>query len=237
MSFLALHGNLGSTGDWESLGLPGLQAVDLWDHSALSYFEFAHELATSLSAGQGNPVLAGYSLGGRLALYAMAIHPERWSGAVIVSAHPGLCCVEYRLARRVSDELWARDARTLAWPDLVDKWNAQSVLAGGAATSAQLALESRREAIALAFETWTLGRQDDLRRSLRSFHAPVLWITGGQDEKFTRLAAEMGEVFTDFHHEVIPDGGHRLLAERQHEVARLVEERFGIDFPHHTNEG
>ena len=42
MSFLALHGNLGSTGDWESLGLPGLQAVDLWDHSALSYFEFAH---------------------------------------------------------------------------------------------------------------------------------------------------------------------------------------------------
>lgn len=227
MSFLALHGNLGSPADWESLGLPGLHPVDLWEHSALSYFEIAHELATTLSAGQGNPVLAGYSLGGRLALYAMAIHPERWSGAVIVSAHPGLCCVEDRLARRVSDEIWARDARTLAWPDFVEKWNAQSVLGGGAATAAQLALESRREAIALAFETWTLGRQDDLRRSLRSFHAPVLWITGAQDEKFTRLALEMGEVFTDFRHEVIPDGGHRLLAERPHEVARLVGERFG----------
>jgi 2-succinyl-6-hydroxy-2,4-cyclohexadiene-1-carboxylate synthase len=227
MSFLALHGNLGSKADWELLGLPGLHAVDLWEYSALSYFEFAHELATTLSSGLENPVLAGYSLGGRLALYAMAIHPECWSGAVIVSAHPGLRCGEERLARRVSDEIWARDARTLAWSDFLEKWNAQSVLGGGVATAARLALESRREAIALAFETWTLGRQDDLRRSLRSFHAPVLWITGEKDEKFTRLAAEMGEVFTDFHHEVIPDGGHRLLADRPNEVARLTRERFG----------
>jgi 2-succinyl-6-hydroxy-2,4-cyclohexadiene-1-carboxylate synthase len=237
MSILALHGNLGCAADWETLALPDLHAVDLWEHSALSYFEFAHELATTLSSGLVLPVLAGYSLGGRLALYAMAMHPERWAGAVIVSAHPGLCCVEDRLARRVSDELWARDARTLAWPDFLVKWNGQPVFGGAAPTAASLALEPRREAIALAFETWTLGRQDDLRRNLRSFHAPVLWITGEKDEKFSALAAEMGEIFTDFHHEVIPEGGHRLLAERPHEVAHLVGERFGSDFPHHRNEG
>ena len=227
MSFLALHGNLGSPADWEALSLPGLRAVDLWEHSALSYFEFAHELATTLSAGLEKPVLVGYSLGGRLALCAMAMHPDRWSGAVIVSAHPGLCCVEDRLARRVSDELWARDAREMAWPDFLEKWNSQAVFGGAPPTATQLALASRREAIALAFETWSLGRQEDLRSSLRSFHSPVLWITGEKDEKFTALAAEMGEVFTDFHHEVLPGCGHRVLAEQPEVVARVIGTRSG----------
>ena len=225
---VALHGNLGPASDWEALSLTGLHAIDLWDHSELSFFEFADELATTLTRGLENPILAGYSLGGRLALHAMAIHPERWSGAVIVSAHPGLCCVEDRLARRVSDEIWAKDAREMAWGAFLEKWNRQPVFAGpnSVISDAHLALESRREAIALAFEIWSLGRQEDLRRSLRSFHGPVLWITGGHDEKFTRLGAEMAEVFPNFRHAVIPGCGHRVLGEKSEEVARLVREMF-----------
>lgn len=226
---LALHGNLGSPDDWNVLSLSGIRTIDLWEHSSLSYLEFSDELATSLSNGLERPVLAGYSLGARLALHAMAIHPERWSGAVILSAHPGLCCVEDRLARRVSDELWARDAREKPWPEFLKKWNQQIVFGGGDAspTSGQIALEARREAIALAFEAWTLGRQDDLRSSLHSFHAPVLWITGAQDKKFTRLAAEMEDVFSDFQHKILPNCGHRVLAEQPAEVGRLISERFG----------
>lgn len=225
-SLVALHGNLGTSADWDGLSIPGLRAVDLWEYSSLSFFEFAHELATTLTRGLEKPILAGYSLGGRLALYAMAIHPERWGGAVILSAHPGLCCVEERLARRVSDEIRARDAREMEWTAFLEKWNHQSVLAGpeNAISEAQLALESRREAIALAFETWSLGRQEDLRRTLRSFHGPVLWITGENDEKFTRLAEEMAEVFTDFRHEVIPGCGHRIPREKPRELRRVIDQ-------------
>ncbi|MBP6785308.1 MAG: alpha/beta fold hydrolase [Verrucomicrobiales bacterium] len=225
---IALHGNLGSPADWEAIGLPGLRAIDLWDYSALSFFEFAHELATTLTHGLEKPILAGYSLGGRLALQAMAMHPERWSGAVIVSAHPGLCCVEDRLARRISDEIWAKDAREMEWGAFLEKWNRQPVLASRekAISGDQLALESKREAIALAFETWSLGRQEDLRRSLRSFHIPVLWITGEHDEKFTRLGSEMADVFSDFRQEIIPGCGHRVLTEKPEEVARLIGEVF-----------
>lgn len=228
-TFLALHGNLGSPDDWTVLPLPGIRTVDLWEHSSLSYFEFAHELATSLSVGRERPLLAGYSLGGRLALHAMAIHPERWGGAVLLSAHPGLRHAEDRLTRRVSDEQWARRAREMPWPDFLLAWNQQAVFGDGptAPTSGQIALEPCREAIALAFETWTLGRQDDLRPALRSFHAPVLWITGEHDEKFTRLAAEMAEVFPDFQHLILPRCGHRVLAEQPEEVARGIAERFG----------
>ncbi len=221
---IGLHGNLGAAADWEALALPGMRALDLWEYSSLSFHEFASELATSLTEGLEKPLLAGYSLGGRLALHAMAGHPERWSGAVILSAHPGLCCVEDRLARRISDEFWARDAREMEWGGFLEKWNRQAVLESGAPSVSQRSLEPQREVVARAFESWSLGRQEDLRRGLSSFHAPVLWITGERDEMFTRLGAEMEAVFTNFRHEVIPGCGHRLLTEKPEEVIRLIGE-------------
>ena len=215
---LALHGNLGLPDDWDVLGLPELRKMDLWDHADLSFLEFAHELATNLSAGMERPILAGYSLGGRLALHAMAIHPERWGGAVIASAHPGLRSGEERAARRASDREWANRARELPWEEFLELWNRQSVFAEPGPSPSALALESRRESVALAFETWSLGRQDDLRSHLRRFRAPVLWVTGEEDEKFTALGREMESVFPDYRHEVLPGHGHRVLGEPLAEI-------------------
>lgn len=211
LPILALHGNLGSAREWSAVGLPGLTAVDLWDFVELDFFEMAHRLATDLSGGMARPVLAGYSLGGRLALHAMAIHPERWGGAVILAAHPGLCCGDERLARRRSDRIWAEKARALPWDDFLVEWNRQDVFAGSPPSEGQAELESKRGEIALAFETWTLGRQEDLRSQLRRFHAPVLWITGAGDPKFSALGAEMAEVFPRFQHHILPGAGHRVL--------------------------
>ncbi|MEM9018577.1 MAG: hypothetical protein AAGC68_16320, partial [Verrucomicrobiota bacterium] len=114
---LALHGNLGSPSHWEALDLPEMRAVSIWEHAEKDFFEMAHYLATDGSSGMESPILAGYSLGGRLALHALAIHPDRWSGAVIASAHPGLECVEDRLARRSSDQVWAARARDGSWDE------------------------------------------------------------------------------------------------------------------------
>lgn len=210
-SILALHGNLGSPNDWESLDLPDLKAVDLLEHSQLDYFEMGHLLATELSEGMETPIIAGYSLGGRLALHAMAIHPERWGGAIILSAHPGLKLAEEREERRVSDKAWAVKARELPWEDFLAAWNAQGVLADSPIFAGQDALAAKRFEIALAFETWSLGRQENLRSQLRRFHAPVLWITGGNDQKFSALGDEMAEVFPVFERQSIPDLGHRVL--------------------------
>ncbi|MDF1825755.1 MAG: alpha/beta fold hydrolase [Verrucomicrobiales bacterium] len=210
-SILALHGNLGSPADWEIPDLPNIRTVDLWDHSDLDFFEMGHRLATELSEGMERPTIAGYSLGGRLALHAMAIHPERWGGAIILSAHPGLESAREREARRLSDKEWAGKARELPWKAFLSEWNSQGVLADSIIPEVQLTLESRRSEIAFAFETWSLGRQENLRSQLRRFHAPVLWITGENDQKFSMLGDEMGKVFPDFQRRTISGAGHRLL--------------------------
>lgn len=224
-AILALHGNLGTPGDWALPGHPDIHAIDLWDHVDLDIHDFAAALAGPLCAGLEKPVLAGYSLGGRLALHTLAAFPDHWSGAVIISAHPGLCCVEDRLARRTSDAIWADRARTMDWESFLDQWNAQSLFGevSPELRARQAALEPRREAIATAFETWSLGRQEDLRSRLGRFTGPVVWITGERDVRFTRLGAEMATVFPDFRHVVVPGAGHRVLEEGTEAVIRALE--------------
>lgn len=231
---LALHGNLGTTADWALPGLPDIHPIDLWDHVDLDFHDFAEALAGPLSTGFEKPILAGYSLGGRLALHALAAFPERWSGAVILSAHPGLCCVEDRLARRTSDAIWAERARTMPWEEFLDRWNAQPLFGrvSEELLSRQRGLEPHREAIAQAFEHWSLAGQEDLRPSLAGFGGPVLWITGEKDVRFTRIGEEMAAVFIDFRHVVVPGCGHRVLDEGETIVSREVRNRFRFDPTH-----
>jgi 2-succinyl-6-hydroxy-2,4-cyclohexadiene-1-carboxylate synthase len=224
-AILALHGNLGTSADWAPPGHLDIHPIDLWDHVALDFSAFAAALAGPLSVGLGKPVLAGYSLGGRLALHSLAAFPDRWGGAVIISAHPGLCCVEDRLARRTSDAIWAERARTMEWGAFLDQWNAQPLLGEVSPDlrARQATLEPRREAIATAYETWSLGRQEDLRSRLGRFTGPVLWITGERDFRFTRIGAEMAGVFPDFRHIVMPGVGHRVLEDGAEEVMRALK--------------
>ncbi|MEX2579460.1 MAG: alpha/beta fold hydrolase [Verrucomicrobiales bacterium] len=221
---VALHGNLGCAADWQDLGIAGLEAVDLWDYSHLSFSDFAGELTRHLVEESERPILAGYSLGGRLALHALAAYPGRWKGAVILSAHPGLFSVEERIARRAADELWAERAREMRWDEFLKTWNRQGVFSGEEVPLDRVALEPRREAIARGFENWSLGRQENLRPRLQSFAAPVLWLTGERDRKFNELGAKMRGVFPDCRHEVVAGHGHRLLSD---EVAVRIESFLG----------
>lgn len=219
-TILALHGNLGSPRDWQSLGIAGLEALDLWERSGESFAEAASWIAER--AGTARPILAGYSLGGRLALAALAAYPERFSGGVIVSAHPGLACVEDRLARRTSDEIWARRAREMDWDAFLDHWDDQEVLAGPRPLPDRSGLEARREALARGWENWSLGRQEDLRQTVAASGVPICWVTGARDGKFTALGREMAGRADGIELRVIPDCGHRVIFEKPGELAGIV---------------
>jgi len=223
MTTFALHGNLGTVGDWQAGDFfrGESEVLDLWAEAdrGLGLEAWAEEFCAQVRQqpdGDEKPWLAGYSLGGRLVLHAMVKAPELWGGAVILSAHPGLVDRGERELRRRKDLNWADKARNQDWLQFLAEWNAQPALDGESGSEfldRQRCLKSRRESVACAFELWSLGNQRDLRGRLGGCHFPVLWMTGSQDVKFTELGAAMGEVFPNIEHCVLEGCGHRILQE------------------------
>ncbi|MEO0415055.1 MAG: alpha/beta hydrolase-fold protein [Verrucomicrobiota bacterium] len=207
---LALHGNLGSVADWKAF--PEVVPLDLWQWSHLSMDAVADRLRE-----QGDRELMGYSMGGRLAIHALARHPDYWEKVVILSAHPGLASAEERQARRDHDDGWAKKARNLPWVDFLQEWNAQPVFAGDAISAEQQRLEDRRDEISCAFENWSLGQQPCHREAIRNFCGDLRWLVGGEDRKFLQLAAEMS-----INYQIVKNAGHRLLGKDNVESVRAL---------------
>lgn len=224
----ALHGNLGSEEDWAPVRGCGLSTADLWrdleENPGLDLKGWGRRFARLCGGMDSGPALLGYSLGGRLALHAMADSPEIWRYAVIVSAHPGLATREERERRTAVDREWAAWARQMPWANFLATWNGQAILKGAKPSPAQAALVSRREAIARGFEEWSLGLQDLPADRLRACRFPVLWINGERDEKFTNLGASMKSVFPKFEQVLIPNCGHRVLFEQPDALADAIRD-------------
>lgn len=220
---MLLHGNLGRRADWDGcvslwrkMGMVA-QAIDLWHlaHGALQCLEAAgKEIAERASR---NSVLVGYSLGGRLALHAVAEDPLKWRALVLISAHPGLTNDADRARRLESDCIWAEKCRMLDPIDFLKQWNAQPVLKS---SRRDPQTDYDREAVARAFEAWSLGRQRDFRPLLKKLEIPLLWLVGEKDEKFKALAFSCRPDAV----KIVSGAGHRLPMESAEETACLIAE-------------
>jgi len=227
----ALHGNAGLPDDL----LPLLHATGrdfhtrhLWqwlreNANTASFAGFA--AALNAAAGARPRILLGYSLGARLALYTLTQQPHLWDAAILLSVHPGLTNDYEREPRLAVDHAWALRVRHEPWMELMDAWNAQSVLTGaGVSPAQQQAAESWRPEIAQSFDVWSLARQPDLRPLLPAVTCPVLWITGEQDEKFTALAAAAAALTPNGQHVIIPAAGHRVHLDQPAATAAAVQD-------------
>src|SRR5829696_3562707 len=119
---LFLHGFMGSSADWkDAVAALGDRAFciapDLPGHgTSLGLTSEAYTIEGSARAVINtldqleveHPVVAGYSMGGRLALYVALRHPERCARLLLESASPGPESAGEREARRASDESQAK---------------------------------------------------------------------------------------------------------------------------------
>ncbi len=233
MNLWCLHGAVGMAADWDHFAgrmeASGHKtyALDLWsylEHAECTFREFARKICEEARKEECPPLLVGYSMGGRLALHALLEDSEAWAGAVVVSAHPGLQDEGERILRMAADAKWAGKALTGSWMNFLSQWEAQSVLQGKCVDPAadRRHLESRREAVARGFTSWTLGKQADLRSSLQKVERPVVLVSGARDCKFTALAEELSVVMPNTFPMGPLDAGHRVPWEAPEDFAQCV---------------
>lgn len=225
---LALHGNLGSHEDFAFLKplqnqSISIDAINLWPYSNLSLEETAEQLQSKVAPNSRNGII-GYSMGGRIALQTLCSFPKVFDFAVIISAHPGLPSAQDRANRLKTDQQWAQRVRNLDWGEFLKLWNQQSILKDQPPSAGQQALKPHREAIANAFENWSLGQQPNLAKALANYTNELHWLVGENDQKFSDLAKSLKQQnLPNFHLHTQPKAGHRLIFEQPNELVSIIK--------------
>lgn len=247
---LLLHGFLGSGEDWSGIAEHlsakyRIYALDLPGHGftrpeervpdILSHYTMEAVAQTVLDCLDAMDIeqiyLAGYSMGGRLALYLTLCYPTRFGSAAILSATAGLKTEEERSERVKHDETIAKRLEMEASEDFMRFWYEQPLFAPFRehpsfvrVVKQRLFTESANAAKAL--RGMGTGAQPPVWDVLGSNRVPIVFAAGERDAKFVALAQEM-HVATPFSTlAVLANAGHVVHHEATTEVASLLIKQF-----------
>ena len=183
-----------------------------------------------------NFALAGYSMGGRVALAFACTYPEKLSALLLESASPGLKSGQQRSVRRECDEELAERIVSEGMVSFVDKWEkiplfkTQETLPEQAKSAIrQERLAQNPTGLANSLIGMGTGAQESYWEAIRQLDLPVLLLTGNSDEKFTAIAEEMVLLMPDAVHKEI-SAGHALHVENPAEFATIVGEYLKLNY-------
>lgn len=241
---VTLHGFLGAPSLWspvfaaaalaglpsrlEHAWLPG-HGPEPWWLPGATFAQVIDAFAPTLPAGAW---LVGYSLGARVALGLLAQHPERFAGASLIGAHPGLEDPPERAERVAWDEAQAREIEARGLPAFVERWQGLPIFATQA-TLPESTLQAQRaarlahqpQAVAWAMRALGLGAMPAYGRDFTG-DRPLRLITGSLDPKFTTLAARALTRWTGATHHILAGVGHNAPLEAPDALAETLREGF-----------
>ncbi|MDO8185757.1 2-succinyl-6-hydroxy-2,4-cyclohexadiene-1-carboxylate synthase [Conexibacter sp. JD483] len=173
--------------------------------------------------------LAGYSMGGRIALDLALRDPQtqrRITRLTLIGASPGLADPGERAVRRAADEALADEIEQGGVEAFARRWAAQPLFAGQPPHVAQQAHEERLRngapGLAASLRGVGTGAMEPLWERLHDLQLPVTLIAGARDAKFRALAQQMAERIPHATIHVVADAGHAVQLEKPAEVAALL---------------
>lgn len=230
-----LHGFLGAPSAWQAVldalphhgpaWCPWLPGHGPAEPAPSSWREAVQALAAALPTGA---LLAGYSMGARLALAAALQGGTALRATVLLGGHVGLATAAEREERAALDTRRAAALRSAPLADFVADWQAQPLFASQQTLPAALLAQQREHrlahdahALAWAFDVAGLACMPDLRGQVAAARQPLHFLTGALDVRFTDLAATLVRP-PWVSHAVVPGAGHNLLLEAPAAVAAAL---------------
>jgi len=172
--------------------------------------------------------LAGYSMGGRLALHVAAKRPERILSLLTIGAHAGLE-EEAREGRRRGDEALAERIEKDGLEAFVNHWSSLPLFAGlerrGPAFVAQVRAERMTNHVAgltCSLRGMGAGVMEPLWSELSNLSFPCTFVAGQLDHGYVTSARRLAATVPDGRVEVVPRAGHTVHQERPEAFARLL---------------
>jgi 2-succinyl-6-hydroxy-2,4-cyclohexadiene-1-carboxylate synthase len=171
-------------------------------------------------------VLAGYSMGGRIALHTALAVPGLVDRLVLIGASPGLADPAEREARRRADEALAERIEAVGVVAFAEEWGAQALFAGQdervAAAAHADRLRNTPRGLAAALRGLGTGVMTPLWDRLPQLAIPVTLVVGERDAKFHAIAERVGAALPDARLEVVRGAGHAVQLERPDAVAAAI---------------
>jgi 2-succinyl-6-hydroxy-2,4-cyclohexadiene-1-carboxylate synthase len=175
---------------------------------------------------EGRCVLAGYSMGGRIALHTAVAWPGLVERLILVGASPGLADPVEREQRRRADEALAERIEAIGVESFAEEWGGQGLFAGQdprvAAAAHADRLRNTASGLAAALRGLGTGVMTPLWDRLPELAMPVTLVVGQRDAKFQAIAERMAGSIRDARIEVVPGAGHAVPLERPDAVAAAI---------------
>ena len=244
-TLVMLHGFTGSAAGWgrqlDTLAAYGLRiiALDLLGHGQSDApddpqrYTIEHcqqdilAALQELGVSKGRAILLGYSMGGRIALYAA--FSGFFRALILESASPGLEDPVERERRRISDETLAASIEREGIQAFIGRWEKLTLFASQKTlplecreTLRRQRLQNRATGLAQSLRGVGLGVQPSLYARLPTLQIPVLLIAGELDTKFTAIARQMVQALPQAQVRIIPGAGHTVHLEQPEEFVSLV---------------
>jgi len=170
--------------------------------------------------------LAGYSMGGRIALRVALADPDRVSRLILISTTAGLEDEDARLVRRAADEALAEQLTHEPFERFVQRWRAQPLFADDPPEVNEAARADQRrndpQGLAAALRGIGAGALRPVWDRLPELEMPATVLVGERDARYQKIGARLADGLPRGALQVVP-GGHTLLLENPQAVAQVLQ--------------
>ena len=171
--------------------------------------------------------LAGYSMGGRLALHVAATKPGRIASLLTIGAHAGLDD-DAREGRRRGDEALAERIETDGLEAFVNHWSSLPLFAGLERRGPGFVAQARAErmtnhvaGLACSLRGMGAGFMDSLWQKLADVTFPCTFVAGQLDHGYVSSARRLAGTVPNGRVVIVPRAGHTVHQERPEAFAHL----------------